>query len=766
MDNSSGNDSPTQFLGKSLNVEIFNNNSEGIINEVASLDEVWKNINKETCEAGRIANSVCLKLLRGDVKYSLVLEKVLENIIYLLNSDIGGVTAVTESSDSSPSLMCLALGEKTMGTMCPIDASDPVYKKTDGAFGHSSIDGMVIISNDLKNDPRSKKRLPKKHPAIHRFLSIPLKYQNTVIGLLSVANSDKKYTTKSVLSIIPLIDLCSMLLIKSLDTKETLISKIQSINNADVAKDKFLATMSHELRTPLNGIMGMINLFPDAGPLNTKQREYIKNLMECTVKLTALLNNLLDFSKMSSDRLILRKKPFSVQEAIDESTRMIGGNIISKGLDLKVDFPNSKNIPNMIGDRQRLVQVLSNLLSNSVKFTDKGSVSLSVDVKQLSRRETGSAVKWEITFCIKDTGIGIIPEEKDKIFEVFYQSSNLTPFLSNSGTGLGLPISRELVRLMGGKLSVNSDGIPGNGTVFTFYIILDEEIDISSILEKDHIKRFEGSRILIVDDRPEIRLHLSDILFKWKCIPIAVSSAEEALQYLQYGMKFKAALVDINMPQMSGIELAQEIRGKYPNLPLIGISSVEINGGENYFDFYMYKPINQNTLFPALVECITKPRGKLSCSLNKRKRKSKRKLNILVAEDDLYNRFTIKEMLISLGYSESNIVIVENGLKCVQEAKRDDYDVIFMDIVMPGMDGLEASKLIKRLPSPPMIIAVSAAVQASDKDKCQNVRIDGWLSKPIIIRKLEASLLPLIKVKRTKSKITHSKTDIKKRSST
>jgi signal transduction histidine kinase/CheY-like chemotaxis protein len=738
---------------KNLQVEIFNNISNNMVTESVNTEEKWREFNKDEYEAGKIANSICLNLLRGDVNYSLTLEKILNKIIELLNSDIGVINAISDSSllkekSNIKSLTCIALGEKTIGMLSSFSQIHQC-KGVSGVFGYSIINEIGIISNDVENDSRFKKNiLPEGHPQIHKIITIPLCYQNTVIGIISIANSKEDYNLESIKTILPFIDICSSLLVKSLDSKETLVSRIQKLDQVGEAKDKFLATMSHELRTPLNGIMGMVTLFPKAGPLNPKQRLYVKNLTECTIKLTALLNNLLDFSKMSSDRLSLKKNPFSIKDAVDDSMKMIEGNSISKEIDLNLNFPNYKQLPMMIGDRQRLVQILSNLLANAVKFTEiKGNVTLTVNTKLINKGGSGMSAKWEVFFLIKDTGLGIPKEDQEKIFDVFYQSTNLSPFLSNSGTGLGLPISQELVRLMDGKISVKSDGIKGNGSEFAFYIILDEEINIS-VIQKDHMKLFTGARILIVDDRPEIRLQLTDMMFNWKCIPQAVSSAEEALQYLQYGLKFNAALIDINMPEMSGIELAQEIREKYPDLPLIGISSVDLKGGDTYFDFYMYKPIDQNTLFPALLECITKPMNKInksSTSSNVPKKKSKKNLKILIAEDDHYNRFTIKEMLTSLGYSEKNITIVENGLDCLKEVEKKSYDVILMDIVMPVMDGLESSKRIKRLKNPPIIIAVSAAVQPSDKSKCQGVGIDGYLSKPIIIDKLETSLKPLIK---------------------
>jgi signal transduction histidine kinase/CheY-like chemotaxis protein len=754
----SNKESSGSSYNKSFQIEIFNNLSEGIVKEFIDIDDKWNTYNKEEYELGKIANSICLNLLRGDINYDLTLEKILNKIIELLNSDIGGINAKSDPSLNSQSLTCLALGEKTLGMLSSLSQIHQC-KSINGVFGQSIINEIGVISNDVENDDRFKLVLPEGHPLIRKIITIPLKYQKEIVGIISIANSKQDYNLDSVKTILPFVDICSSLLVKILDSKETLVSRIQKIDQVGEAKDKFLATMSHELRTPLNGIMGMVTLFSQAGPLNPKQRLYIKNLTECTVKLTALLNNILDFSKMSSDRLSLKKNPFSIKDAVDDSMKMIEGNSISKEIGLTLVFPNYKQLPIMIGDRQRLVQIISNLLSNAIKFTEvKGNVTLTVNTKLINKGGSGISAKWEILFSIIDTGIGIPFQDQDKIFDIFYQSSNLSPFLSNSGTGLGLPISQELVRLMDGKISVTSDGIPGKGSKFTFYIILDEEINIS-VIQKDHVKLFTGARILIVDDRPEIRLQLTDMMFKWKCIPQAVSSAEEALQYLQHGLKFVAALIDINMPQMSGVELAQEIRGKYPELPLIGISSVDLKGGDTYFDFYMYKPIDQNSLFPALLECITNPRNKLGkhdMRNTSRKKKSKKKLKILIAEDDHYNRFTIREMLLSLKYNKENIVIVENGIECVQESEKNSYDVILMDIIMPVMDGLEASKIIKRLKNPPIIIAVSAAVQPSDKSKCQGVGIDGYLSKPIIIDKLEGSLKPLIKKSKKKINPKHS----------
>ena len=527
--------------------------------------------------------------------------------------------------------------------------------------------------------------------------------------------------------------------------------QIKRIQSENTAKDTFLATMSHELRTPLNGIMGMVTMLPDAGPLNKRQLEYVKNLTECSLHLANLLNNILDFSKMASDRLVLHRRPFYVNKTVLESIKMIEGTALAKGLVLDYKIPS--NLPIMIGDSQRLIQILSNILGNAVKFTEKGSITLMTYAEKIDNDKY--VKKWKLTFIISDTGIGIPSDEKENIFEVFHQASNLSTYLISQSTGLGLSIVRELTRLMDGNISVESEGVFGKGSTFTFFIIIDEDININK-LSKVHYDVLENSDILVVDDRQEMRLQICDMLFKWKCKPTAVGSAEEALHYLNNGVKFNLAIIDICMQNMNGVQLAQELRRTYPNLPLIAISSVELNGGEQYFDYYMNKPVDPNQLFPALIGCLvdskkTKSgsptkRSSIEGSPRERKLKYRNKLNILVAEDNPQNIFTIREMLINLGYNKKRITIVENGKECVEEAKRKVYDVILMDLLMPVLSGFEAAKCIRQMEDCPMIIAISAAVSDFDKANCQKIGFDGYLSKPIVNKsRIDASLSPLIK---------------------
>jgi hypothetical protein len=315
---------------------------------------------------------------------------------------------------------------------------------------------------------------------------------------------------------------------------------------------------------------------------------------------------------------------------------------------------------------------------------------------------------------------------------------------------------------MGGSISVDSEGIAGKGTKFSFFIIAAEEIKISE-LQTTHQEIIRGAKIMVVDDRAEYRIQLTDMLFKWGCFPLSLSSGEEALQHLTYNPGYDCIIVDICMPYMSGIELAQSLRESYKHIPLIALSSVEVvEGGVELFDHYMNKPIDQNFLFPALLDCLIKkqnnnnlpnqekiPSGRISPStaLNKRVKKAKNKLKILIVEDDPNNSYTIKEMLGYLGFNPVNIKTVDNGEKCIEEVKRKRYDAVLMDIIMPIMDGIEATKHIRQLHTNarPYIIAVSAAVQNSDKHRCHQVGIDGYLTKPVLKEKLEAALSPLVK---------------------
>lgn len=771
----------------------------------------------------KLVSDICTRLLSEDLDEQILLDYILKEIIIINQSKFGSISSKSKTDDSNY-LYCIA----TEDSIKELNYNDK-SKKMNNLFGLAIIKGYSIISNDVINDPRSvKPELPEDHPHITTFMSIPLYNDGNVIGQISFANkptfhlNHEAYDESDIIELSILLPVISKLLYKILVKKNpTYDSKtIKSIKDKDDIKDNFLAMISHEFKTPLNGIIGMTVLLSDTFPLTDKQKEYITNLMECSHQLMNLINNVLDFSKMTSDRLVLLNNPLDIVKSVNDASIMVLTNAKSKKLNLVIDIQgqpiinnlgieskiktdlettSNKPLPNMIGDSQRLTQIITNMLSNSVKYTEKGEIKLTVrgnltqNKIKTSNLDSLNQNIWKIIFEIKDTGIGIPPAEQEKIFEYFHRSSYVNKGkYSTSGTGLGLSIAKELVRLMYGEISVSSEGVYGRGSTFTFYIYVKEDIQIIN-LEKEYQDLIKSSNVLVVDDTAENRLLMTDILFNWGCLPTALSSGEEALKYLER-ISFGCAIIDINMPFMNGIELAQLIRAKYKNLPIIALSSVSIdnNTSKELFDHYLNKPVDQTTLFPLVLECLIKnskakveknPRFSLKLNLDtikkegtniepikeksKQKKKSKKHLRILIAEDDQMNRYTIKEFLLKLGYSEKNITMVENGKECVDIIKRTypdklngsrresgdsipdkkikKYDVILMDIKMPVMDGIEATQHIRQFPERPHIIAVSASVQASDKQKCQNVGIDGYLPKPIEIDKLEAILMQFVK---------------------
>lgn len=661
----------------------------------------------------------------------------------------------------------------------------------------------AIISKDTSLDPRFA-RHDATFTGRHAIL-FPLYYRGEFIGSLMMSRRVEEYTLANISTfILPMLEICSRFVYRATHSTKAKRLSVQQLKDVDDVKDRFLATMSHELRTPLNGIVGMVTLLESSGGLNAKQTEYVGILLECSHQLMNLMNNILDFSKMTSGRLVLARTPFSVTKTVRDSLLIAAAKAKDKKLAFNV-FYNGKAVafqgvstdvappitlstsrvepqttplnvsdssdgtpfqdpylPYMIGDAQRLMQILINLLTNAVKFTDSGSIILRINSEPAYTNSSNAFVKkWRLVFEVEDTGVGVPYEEQARIFELFHQSPSLSEKVSKSGTGLGLSISKELVKLMGGNISVKSSGVKGNGSIFTFDVILDEELTLASTSE-DYSKLFRKARILVVDDRQENRLQISEMLFKWKASPVILGSGEEALQYLKHDSNFSVALVDICMPYMSGIELAQELRSSYPNLALIGLSSLDNTTGKEIFDHYLTKPIDQTLIFPAILGCLieSKKRRGSQCGSSssdthgvcvtavggRREKKLRSKLRILIAEDDKNNAYTIQEMLYHLGYSKSRIKHVTNGEECVAAIAKGKhrYDVVLLDILMPVMNGLEAAKHIRQTHPHPYIIAVSAAVQKSDKQRCQQAGIDSYLTKPILIEKLAASLAPLV----------------------
>jgi len=675
------------------------------VSEMETLNRILRNLTQLDFDAALALTAQELASLRGVDEARIALR------------DADGDLHIAASADSR--------GTPRIPTGGVADPDSPEYQ--------ALVTSDVVLFRKPVQDPHRAEQM--KTAGVTALTGVPIMLAGEAVGYLAMESTGMhRHITDEHLTLGEAVASQISSSLATTNLLEQLRVAVEIAESSSRAKSDFLANMSHELRTPMNGVIGMTGLLLDT-ELDREQSVFVNTIRTSGDALLAVISDILDFSKIEAGKLELEHERFELRACVDDAIDLVGIGVASKGVDLVCTIADS--VPDqLIGDVTRIRQVLTNLLSNAAKFTDAGEIEVTIN------SEPTNDGSLRLDFAVRDTGVGIPAGRLEALFESFTQADNSTT-RRYGGTGLGLAISRELVQLMGGSISVESE--VGSGSVFAYCVVVDVADDATWPLADERPKLVDR-RVLVVDDNATCRQFLTDRLTTWGLDVIPVESGPEALTAFAKN-SFDLVITDFAMPVMDGRMLArvlqsQGVESKMILASAVGTSDVE-SVAEQGFYAQLRKPIKPRELLATVEGALG-----IEASVEVAREApvidatfaARHPMRLLLVEDNPVNQKVAIAILARLGY-EPDLAV--NGVEAVAAVSSDRYDVALMDVQMPEMDGIQATREIRSgvpADNQPRIIAMTANALQGDRESYLAAGMDDYVSKPVRIDKLVEAL--------------------------